>query len=167
MVWPTIFWLLAAWDSLTPSDEAREKWRLFRFASKVYVLLRRSNKFGNFLKLSEYGEKGKGRRSFVIILEGEGEGWVECREQLSKLKQFHDKRKLGGSLTGVHPEKTLARSDGLNKGQLFFSTDHTNLQGDQESYAEAVQGNRHILKLNSHSLAGKCKIGVPDLTIRE
>ena len=59
MVWPTIFWLLAAWDSLTPSDKAREKWRSFRFGSKVYVLLRRSNNFGNFLELSEYGEKGR------------------------------------------------------------------------------------------------------------
>ena len=68
MAWPSIFWLLAAWDSLTPSDKAREKWRSFRFGSKVYVLLR-SNKFGNFLELSEYGEKG--RRSFVIIPKGE------------------------------------------------------------------------------------------------
>ena len=69
MAWPTILWLLAAWDSLTPVEKAREKWRSFRFGSKVYVLLRRINRFGNFLELSEYGEKG--RRSFTIIPEGE------------------------------------------------------------------------------------------------
>jgi hypothetical protein len=65
MAWPTIFRLLVAWDSLTPLEKAREKWRSFRFGSKVYVLLRRNNRFGNFLKLSEYEEKD--RRSFVII----------------------------------------------------------------------------------------------------
>jgi hypothetical protein len=37
MAWPTIFWLLATWDSLTPLEKAREKWRSFRFGSKVYV----------------------------------------------------------------------------------------------------------------------------------
>ena len=79
MAWPTIFWLPAAWDSLTPLKEG-EKWRSFRFGSKVYVPLQRTNKFGNFLELSEYGDKG--RRSFVIILEGEeGKGWIDCREQ--------------------------------------------------------------------------------------
>jgi hypothetical protein len=25
MAWPTIFWLLATWDSLTPLEKAREK----------------------------------------------------------------------------------------------------------------------------------------------
>jgi hypothetical protein len=50
----------------------------------------------------------------------------------------------------------------LNKGQPIFSTDSTSLQGDQakKSYAEAVQGNRHTLKLNLQPLAGKCKAGV-------
>ena len=158
MVWPTIFWLLAAWDSLTPLEKVQEKWRSFIFGSKVYVLLRRNNKFGNFLELLEYGEKG--RRSFVIIPEGEEQkGWTDCCEQLSKLKQFHDKQKLGGSLPGVHLGKILAGSVGLNKGQLIISLDHTSLQGDQKSYAEAVQGNGHILKLNPQSMAGKCKVG--------
>ena len=122
---------------LTPLDKAQEKWRSFRFGNKVCVLLRRNNKFGNFLELSEYGEKV--RRSFVIILEGEeGKGWIDCREQISKLKQFHNKQKLGGSLPGGHPEKILVGSVGLNKGQPIFSTDPTSLQGDQKSYAEVV-----------------------------
>jgi hypothetical protein len=69
MAWPTIFWLLVAWDSLTSLEKTREKWRSFRFGNKVYILLRRNNRFGNFLELSKYGEKG--RRSFVIIPEGE------------------------------------------------------------------------------------------------
>jgi hypothetical protein len=51
MAWPMILWLLVAWDSLTPVGKAREKWRSFRFGSIVYVLLRRNNRFGNFLEL--------------------------------------------------------------------------------------------------------------------
>jgi hypothetical protein len=40
----------------------------------------------------------------VIIPGGEeGKGWIDCRVQLSKLKQFHNKQKLGGSLPGGHP----------------------------------------------------------------
>jgi hypothetical protein len=101
MAWPTIFWLLIAWDSLTPLEKAREKWRSFRFGSKVYVMLWRNNRFRNFLELLEYGEKG--RRSFVIIPEGEdGKGWIDYCEQFSKLKHFYDKQKLGESLLESH-----------------------------------------------------------------
>jgi hypothetical protein len=57
-------------------EKAREKWISFRFGSKVYVLLWRNNRFGNFLELLEYREKG--RRSFVFIPEGEDEkGWTD------------------------------------------------------------------------------------------
>jgi hypothetical protein len=134
MAWPLIFWLLAAWDSLTPLEKTREKWRSFRFGSIVYVLLRRNNKFGNFLELSEYGENG--RRSFVIIPEGEeAKGWIDCREQLSKLKQFHDKQKMGEPLRGGHTGKIVAEVTGLIKGQREISTANTNLQGAHKSYA--------------------------------
>jgi hypothetical protein len=138
MAWPTIFWLIVAWDSLTPADKAREKWRSFRFGSKAYVLLRRKNNFGNFLELSEYGEKG--RRCFVIIPEGEdGKGWSDCREQLSKLKHFHEKQKLGGLVS----ERQLGNDSaavGTNKGKEIITSDHSSLQGVKKSYAVVVQG---------------------------
>jgi hypothetical protein len=147
MAWPSIFWLLAAWDSLTPLEKTREKWRSFRFGSIVYVLLRRTNKFGNFLELSEYGENG--RRSFVIIPEGEeGKGWIDCREQLSKLKQYHDKQKMGEPLTGGRAGKIVAGATGLIKGQREISTANTSLQGAHKSYAEVLQGKGQVLNLN-------------------
>ena len=76
MAWPTIFWLASAWDYLTKDEIVRENWRTFRFGCYSYILQRRKNSFGNFLELSEYGCKG--RRSYVIILEGyERKGWEE------------------------------------------------------------------------------------------
>jgi hypothetical protein len=119
----------------------------FRFGSIVYVLVRRTNKFGNFLELSEYGENG--RRSFVIIPEGEeGKGWIDCREQLSKLKQHHDKQKMGEPLTGGRAGKIVAGANGLIKGQREISTANTSLQGAHKSYAEVLQGKGQNLNLN-------------------
>jgi hypothetical protein len=161
MAWPTIFWLIVAWDSLTPADKAREKWRSFRFGSKAYVLLRRKNNFGNFLELSEYGEKG--RRCFVIIPEGEdGKGWSDCREQLSKLKHFHEKQKLGGLVS----ERQLGNDSaavGTNKGKEIITSDHSSLQGVKKSYAAVVQGLDQSLSLNVQTLASKSKGGAAGL----
>jgi hypothetical protein len=121
-------------------------------------LLRRNNRFGNFLELSEYGEKG--RRSFVIIPEGEdGKSWTDYHEQFSKLKHFHDKQKLGRSLPESHPGKASAGPVGLNKGKTIISSDQTNLQGVKKSYAKAVQRMDHTLSLNFQSMAGKSKVG--------
>jgi hypothetical protein len=162
MAWPTIFWLIAAWDSLTPSSKDREKWRSFRFGNIVYVVIRRKNKFGNFMEISEYGEKG--RRSFVIIPEGEeGKGWNDCRLQFSKLKQHHDKEKKGGTFQGGQPGGTSAGSLVQTKGQQIVITDTVSLQGDlvEKSYAEAVQGKIQNLNLLPQLLAGKDKTGDP------
>jgi hypothetical protein len=77
MAWPTIFWLVSAWDYLTNSEIVCENFRTFRFGCFSYVMQRRKNSYGNYLELLEYG--GKGWRSFVIILEGdEGKGWEDC-----------------------------------------------------------------------------------------
>ena len=154
MAWPIILWLLVAWDSITPVEKAREKWRSFRFGSKVYVLLRRNNRFGNFLELSEYGEKG--RRSFIIIPEGEdGKGWTNCHVQLSKLEFFHDKQKLGGTSPDNYPGKPAAGPVGGNKGKTIISSYQTSLQGGKKSYAEVVQGMEQSLCLNFQTVDGK------------
>ena len=79
--------------------------------------------------------------------------------QFSKLKHFHDKQKLGGSVPRGHPRKVLARLVGLNKGKTIISSDHTSLQGVQKFYAEAVQGIDNTLSLNLQPMAGKCKVG--------
>jgi hypothetical protein len=63
MAWPPIHWLLVAWDFLAPVEKAKEKWRTFRFGSIVYVLLRRTNRYGNFLEISEYGRRVGGASS--------------------------------------------------------------------------------------------------------
>jgi hypothetical protein len=65
MAWPTIFWLASAWDYLTNNEIVGENWRTFRFGCYSYIVQRRKNSFGNFLELSEYGDKG--RRSYMII----------------------------------------------------------------------------------------------------
>ncbi|KAE8124878.1 hypothetical protein FH972_019723 [Carpinus fangiana] len=133
----------------------REKWRSFRFGSKAYVLLRRKNNFGNFLELSEYGEKG--RRCFVIIPEGEdGIGWSDCREQLSKLKHFHEKQKMGRLVSEGHPGNASAAA-GINKGKEIISSDQSSLQGVKKSYAAMVQGLDQSLSLNFQTLASKRK----------
>jgi hypothetical protein len=106
----------------------------------------------------------KGRRSFVIIPEGEeGKGWNDCRVQFSKLKQHHDKEKQGGTLQGGQPGGTSAGSLVQTKGKQIVTTDSVSLQGDlvEKSYAEAVQGKIQNLNLLPQLLAGKDKIGDP------
>ena len=73
---------------------------------------------------------------------------MDCREQLSKLKQFHDKQKVGQPLPGGHTGKSVAGVTGLIKGQREISTTHTSVQGVHKSYAEVVQGSGHFLKVN-------------------
>lgn len=93
MAWPTVFWLVNAWDFLSSGETVHENWRMFRFDSFVYMVQKINNFYGNFLELSKYG--GKGRRSFVIIPEGnDGKGWVDCRIQLCRLKTYFDKQRV-------------------------------------------------------------------------
>jgi hypothetical protein len=88
-----------SWDFLSHNNKTKENWRTFRFGNTVYMLQRRSNNYGNFVELSEYG--GGVRRSFVIVLEGDdGMGWKECRMQLLWLKQHYEKQCSEGTQTG-------------------------------------------------------------------
>jgi hypothetical protein len=59
---------MKAMERFTKGDESSENWRTFRLGSTTYVVLRRTNKYGQHIELSKYG--GGGRRSFVVILEG-------------------------------------------------------------------------------------------------
>ena len=68
MAWPTIFWLVSAWDYLTNNKLVRENWRTFCFGYFSYVMQRRKNSYRNYLELSEYG--GKGRREFCDYTRG-------------------------------------------------------------------------------------------------
>ena len=98
----------------------------------------------------------KGRRSFIIILEGEdGKGWTDCRVQLSKLNFFHDKQKLGGTSPDNYPGKSAAGPVGGNKGKMIISSYQTSLQGGKKSYAEVVQGMEQSLCLNFQTVDGK------------
>jgi hypothetical protein len=66
--------------------------------------------------------------SFVIFPEGEErKGWMECRVQLSKLKQFHDKQKVGEMLPGGHTGKSVAGESGMIKGQQITSSANINV----------------------------------------
>jgi hypothetical protein len=136
MAWPTIFWLVSAWDYLSNSETVRENWRTFRFGWLSYVMQRKKNSHGNFLELSEYG--GKGRRSFVIIPEGhEGKGWKDCRAQLQRLKMHYEKDREGVS-TGVVLEgmKQKQQSCGETKESQPVGT------LARRSYAAAVVGEK-------------------------
>lgn len=48
MVWPTVYWLVNAWDFLTTGETVHENWRTFRFGSFAYAVQRRNNSYGNF-----------------------------------------------------------------------------------------------------------------------
>jgi hypothetical protein len=67
--------------------------------STVYVVLRRKNKYGQFIELSEYG--GGGRRIYVVISEGsDGNGWLDVWVQLQKLANYHAKQQASGTVVG-------------------------------------------------------------------
>jgi 2-keto-3-deoxy-galactonokinase len=63
------------------------------------VVLRRKNKHGQFIELSEYG--GGGRRSYVVILKGnDGKGWLYVWVQLQKMSTYHVKHQAGRTAAG-------------------------------------------------------------------
>jgi hypothetical protein len=106
MAWPTILWLVNAWDYLTNSKTVHENWRTFRFGCLTFVMQRRNNSHGDFLELFEYG--GKGGRSFEIILEGiVGKGWEDCHAQLQRL--HYEKQREVKSPAGALVGKKLVR----------------------------------------------------------
>jgi hypothetical protein len=134
MAWPTIFWLVSAWDYLTTNVIESENWRTFRFGCYSYIVQRRKNSYGKYLELSEYG--GKGRRSYVIIPEGnEGKGWKDGRQQLQRLKTHHEKQKQkqAGPLCG-------ASEGGKGEEKMSGATEEMKPVKAQRSYAETVIG---------------------------
>jgi hypothetical protein len=88
------------------------------------------------LELSEY--EGKGRRSYVIILEGyERKGWEEGQLQLQRLKLHHEKQKREVSLVGkLEGKKVGGKTSGVNK-----ETKRMEVQV-QQSYVETVVGDQ-------------------------
>jgi hypothetical protein len=134
MAWPTIFWLVSAWDYLTNNEMEGENWRTFRFGCYAYIVQRRKNSYGKYLELSEYG--GKGRRSYVIIPEGyEGKGWEDGRQQLQKLKMHHEKQKEAATLGGASEGE---KGEGNTSGATT-ETKPVEIKA-QRSYAEKVIG---------------------------
>jgi hypothetical protein len=92
-------WLMQAVERLSKGEENNDKWRTFQMGSTIYVVLRRNNKHGQFIELSEYG--GGGRRSYVVIPEGSnGKGWLDVWVQLQKLTTYHAKQQASGTAAG-------------------------------------------------------------------
>jgi hypothetical protein len=97
--WSSLVWLMQAVEQLSKGEEDNDKWRTFQMGSTVYVVLRRKNKYGQFIELSEYG--GGGRRSYVVIPEGsDGKGWLDVWVQLQKLSNYHAKLQASGTVVG-------------------------------------------------------------------
>ena len=95
------------------------------------------------MELSEYG--GSGRRSFVIIPEGdEGMGWKECRMQLFWLKQRHEKQHA----EGTHADKALVET------QMGNAVKESQRVHGKVSYAEAVTGKGKEAEQSGAQLAG-------------
>jgi hypothetical protein len=150
MAWPSIFWLVSAWDYLTNTETARENWRTFRFGCLAYVMQRRNNSHGNFLELSEYG--GKGRRSFVIIPEGiEGKGWEDCRAQLKRLKMHHEKQRQLSVAAGA----SVGKKEQLNGVQKVKSPLGI-------TYAAAVAGEKTMAGVSQIAGDGVQKMQSPE-----
>jgi hypothetical protein len=148
MAWPTILWLVSAWDYLTNNETAGENWRTFRFGCYSYIMQRRKNSYGNYLELSEYG--GKGRRSYVVIPEGyEGKGWKDGRLQLQRLKLHHEKQKEKVSLVEEPEGKKGGQSSG---GTQEIKKLETNAQ---RSYAETVKGDQGPINALASQVAGE------------
>jgi hypothetical protein len=113
---------MQAVERLFKGEEDNDKWRMFRIGSTVYVVLRRKNKHGQFIELSEYG--GGGWRSYVVISEGsDGKGWMDVWVQLQKLTTYHAKQQTGGTVVGrntVAAPKAASRVLGLRReGQSY------------------------------------------------
>jgi hypothetical protein len=100
--WSSLVWLMQAVERLSKGEEDNDKWKTFRMGSTVYVVLRRKNKHGQFIELSEYG--GGGRRSYVVIPEGsDGKGWLDVWVQLQKLSNYHAKQQAGRRVVERNP----------------------------------------------------------------
>jgi hypothetical protein len=113
--WSSLVWLIQVVERLSKGEEDNDKWRTFRLGSTVYVVLRRKNKYGQFIELSEY--VGGGRRSYVVISEGsDGKGWVDVWVQLQKLTAYHAKQQAGGIVAwrkyDAAPKTTGLRREG-------------------------------------------------------
>jgi hypothetical protein len=122
--WSSIVWLMKAMEGFTKGDESSENWRNFCLGSTTYVVLRRTNKHGQYIELSEYG--GGGRRSFVVILEGsDGKGWMDCWVQLQRLRAYHEQIRLGRT---------------SDKMKLADAPTMTRLRREGHSYVAAVEG---------------------------
>jgi len=115
-------------ERLSKGEEDNDKWRTFRMGSTVYVVLRRKNKHGQFMELSEYG--GGGRRSYVVIPEGsDGKGWLDVGVQLQKLITYHAKQKAGGITFGRKTDAVLKAAPTI-----------TSLRREAQSYAAVLGG---------------------------
>jgi hypothetical protein len=134
MAWPTISWFSEACSALSASGVVEGKYETFRFGDRRYVLMRRSNSFGSFLELSEFG--GGGKCSSVIIPEGmHGLGWKDCQEQLLKLKQHHVR--VLSACNGATRRKDVTQHGSKD-------------EKDPVSYAEAVKSGPKVLQVTNH-----------------
>jgi hypothetical protein len=120
--WSSLVWLMQAVERLSKGEEDNDKWRTFLMGSTVYMVLRRKNKHGLFIELSEYGRGG--RRSYVVIPKGsDGKGWMDVWVQLQKLTNYHAKQQAGGTDVGrktVTAPKEALRVLGLRQeGQSY------------------------------------------------
>jgi hypothetical protein len=115
--WSSLVWLMQAVERLSKGEEDNDKWRTFRLGSTPYVVLRRKNKHGQFIALSEYGG---GRRNYVVILEGsDGKGWVDVWVQLQKLTAYHAKQHAGGIVAGRKYDASLKATSLRREGQSY------------------------------------------------
>ncbi|GLT69622.1 hypothetical protein SLA2020_417590 [Shorea laevis] len=77
MAKPSVLWLKKTMEDLIKGADIKDFYRQTCSGNAVLVAQRRSNGYGHYLELSEYG--GGGRRGFIVFPEGhEGRGWVEC-----------------------------------------------------------------------------------------
>ncbi|KAE7995727.1 hypothetical protein FH972_000497 [Carpinus fangiana] len=106
------------------------------YGNNDVAIERRHNSYGKFLELSEYG--GKGRRSFVIIPEGDdGKGWEDCRDQLRRLKTHFDKQRAVRP-----PVKQLEGQKGeAQTGKVLQESQWAQSKG---SYTEVVMGKKTV-----------------------
>ena len=82
-----LVWLLKMMHELVLETTGIGACRDHRMGSSVMFLQKRMNKYGKFMKITEYGRGG--RCNFVVIPEGrEGQGWKHCIVQLWRLVNY-------------------------------------------------------------------------------
>lgn len=133
-------------EKLIKGAKIKDFYCMIRYENTVFVAQRKSNGYGRYLELSEYGRGG--RRSFIVFPEGnEGRGWAECATQLRKVQNFF-----------VWSESTARIGEKANGSAIPVKP--RPVEEDNRTFAEVLTGKGHEkeLEILSGDILSKARI---------